>query len=46
MLLTAEDYDRLKGRGRQRAVHVDELSSDEADYYVAARSAPVDAPNG
>lgn len=41
VLLTADDYDRMKGRSRQRAVHVDDLSSAEADYYISALSAPL-----
>lgn len=42
VLLTAEDYDRLKGRGVQRAVHADDLLAEEADDYVQGLSAPLD----
>lgn len=45
VLLTADDYDKIKGRNQQRAVHVDDLSSTEADNYIAALSAPVDNSN-
>ncbi|MFI5013339.1 MAG: type II toxin-antitoxin system Phd/YefM family antitoxin [Hyphomicrobiales bacterium] len=40
VLLTAEDYDRLRGRSAQRAVHVDDLSPEEADDYTAGLLAP------
>ncbi|ARN82849.1 type II toxin-antitoxin system Phd/YefM family antitoxin [Methylocystis bryophila] len=45
VLLTAEDYDRIKGRSAHRVVHVDDLSPDEANHYIAALSAPIDEVN-
>ena len=43
VLLTADHYDRLKGRSAQRAVHVDELSDDDAVRYIAGLAAPHDS---
>ena len=42
VLLTAEEFDRLKGRSAQRAVHVDDLSASEAAHYITGLSAPPD----
>jgi antitoxin Phd len=45
VILTAEDYDRLTKRPRQRIIHVDDLAEDEADDYVAGLSAPIKDPS-
>lgn len=43
VILTAEDYDRLTHRqATQRAVHVDELSEDQAYDYIAGLSVPLE----
>ncbi|MGE0238099.1 MAG: type II toxin-antitoxin system Phd/YefM family antitoxin [Parvibaculaceae bacterium] len=45
VILTAEDYDRLTQQPRrQRVVHVEDLTQDEADDYVAGLSVPIKDP--
>jgi antitoxin Phd len=34
VLLTAKDYDRLTALSRRRAVHVDDLTAEEAKRYI------------
>jgi antitoxin Phd len=40
VLLSADEYDRLKPRRAQRAVHLDDLSPDEAAEYIAGLAGP------
>ena len=36
VLLTADDYDRLRGAGTQRAYRTDRLSAEERSFLLAA----------
>lgn len=42
VLLAADHYERLIERSARRAVHVDDLTDDDAARYIAALSGPLD----
>ena len=43
VMLSADHYDQMTSAHGRRAVHVDDLTEAEADFYIEAFSAPLDA---